>query len=81
MKNKMLETAKKIKKNEKNEPFYFGIDTHKDNCLYKNNATRGSEDYTTEELAILLDGGKLESEWDENGNPVVWDSMTQGEEE
>ena len=77
----MLETAKKIKKNEKNEPFYFGIDTYKDNCLYTNNATRGSEDYTAEELAILLDGGELESEQDEDGNPVAWVSMTQGEEE
>lgn len=79
MKNKMLETAKKIKKNEKNEPFYFGIDTYKDNCLYKNNATRGSEDYTTEELAILLDGGKLESEWDEDGNVTAYDFISEEE--
>lgn len=81
MTNKMMETAKKIKDNEKNEPFFFGIDTYKDNCLYTNTATRGSEDYTVEELAILLDGCELESEWDEDGNPVAWDSMTQGEDE
>lgn len=81
MTNKMMETAKRIKENEKNEPFYFGIDTYKDNCLYTNTATRGSEDYTVEELAILLDGGELESKWDEDGNPAAWDSMTQGEDE
>lgn len=73
---RMLETAKRIKENEKKEPFYFGIDTYKGNGLYTNNSTRSSEDYTVEELAILLDGGELESEWDEDGNPVAWDSMT-----
>lgn len=61
--------------------FNFSIDTYKDGCLYKNNAVKSSEDYTEEELAILLDGGELETEWDEDGNPVAWDSMTQGEDE
>ena len=55
----------------------ISIDTYKNGCIYKNNAVISKENYTEEEWNILLSGGELESEWDEDGNPIAWDSMSE----
>lgn len=53
----------------------ISIDTYKNGCVYENNAVVSREMYTQEEWNALLNGEELESEWDEDGNPIAWDSM------
>lgn len=49
------------------------------NC-YNGNAVVDLDSYSEEEKEILLDGGEIPSEWDENGDPIAWDYLDSEEE-
>jgi len=55
---------------------YFSIDTHRGNCIYVKNAVRSSEDYTAEEMAVLESGGEIPVVFDDDGEPIEWESMS-----
>lgn len=57
----------------------FYIDTIRENCVYTKNAVKDEGCYTPEEMAILLDGGEVPSDWDEKGNPIEWECLSKEE--
>lgn len=62
--------------------YIFNIGTRRGNCCYDNTCVRDIRCfYTSEEQEILLSGGEVASEWDEDENPVAWDYICEEEEE
>ena len=58
----------------------FYIDTISENCVYTKNAVKDENCYSETEMAILLDGGEIPSAWDEEGNPIEWECLSEEEE-
>ena len=58
----------------------FSIDTIIDNCIYKRNAVKDVDCYTPEQLAVLMDGGCVAVDYDENGDPIEWECLSGWEE-
>lgn len=59
------------------------IDTYdaKNNCIYEKNAVVSEYMYSKKDWQTLLAGDRIESEWDDEGNPIRWDFMHQEEED
>lgn len=60
---------------------FVTIDTIHGNQIYKRNASVSRDNYSEEDWNALLNGEEVESEWDDNGNPITWDVLSDDDEE
>lgn len=56
------------------------VDTIRGNQVYRANRTAWRSQYSAEEWRSLLAGGEVPSDFDEDGNPVEWETIHREEE-
>jgi len=54
------------------------IDTYKNGCIYTHNAVVSKDTYDYDWDALIR-GEEVPCEWDEEGNPIAWDSLSEEE--
>lgn len=57
------------------------VDTIRDSQVFRANRTAWRSQYSREEWASLLAGEEVPSDFDEDGNPVEWETIHRDEEE
>lgn len=57
------------------------VDTIRENQVFRANRTAWRSQYSEEDWNALLNGGEVPSDFDEDGNPVEWETIHQDEEE
>lgn len=57
----------------------YTFNTIRGNSIYKKNFIKDIEEFTKEEQEVLLDGGEIPVEWDENDEPIEWCSIYEEE--
>ena len=54
----------------------YHIDTIKENCVYTKNAVVTKDTYQGD-FDALMRGEEVPCEWDDNGNPIAWDVLSE----